>query len=345
LSDVDNTIYKLKWVQANSQYGSSCDWYPYILAEKPENNLIGLGNYFKDSECFNNCKDTDSSSNCTPSDQLSTICNGLFYIDPCVSYRLPKLFGCLDVNPCFLNKAELSIRCSDLVICEMVKRVWCAELSHGCESKCQWDNSLTFNNNTEQKALLVNSYLIKLDVDTPALYFGNELVGDSAFDCSNINTQRIVFSQYVAPGLKPVNNPKKQLSCQNIENYSYAIMFSKCKDDPVIDKKTALPRRCSPLTNEFAVVDIVRPYAGRQFNPKTLLPYCVLENNAKTTAYTGCNPVPTCDISGGQVYYQNYNSVQSPIYGDVTTNNVPGPTGNDFEMCWKSGGCNFEPIL
>jgi hypothetical protein len=178
--------------------------------------------------CTTGCDGISWESLCNTSD--------LYYFDPCVVYRAPKHFGCLSVNPCFLNKVELTIRCSDLVICDLVPRVWCAELSNSCPMSC-YDDTLSWNCKTtgnNAASMFVKTYLMDLNVDTPAVYVGNKMIGDGFFDSSCLNVKRLVFSQSTPDCWKPnfMNSGNNCLDSNKFSKFrnTYSVMFSKCTD-------------------------------------------------------------------------------------------------------------------
>jgi hypothetical protein len=278
-----------------------------------------------------------------------------FYFNPCIVYKKPKKFGCLNVNPCFLNKAEIIIRCSDLVICEMVQRVWCAELSQSCGEvwDCRYDYSLTqsdkYQSNTYTpdhplaKSFFVNTYLIDLDIETPALYLGKNMAGsDGFFDSSCLSVKRLCFYQNTPNHERPphrisplqnnsscAGNPSCNKRQHDFRNY-YALMFSKCLADPVIDPTTTLARRCSPLINEFAIVDRVRPYAGTTFAPGALAPACYFVQNQRDTKNTICDVIHTNGPQGSNDFTTGGNYVNafstSTHKGYYNKEQAAGPT-------------------
>ena len=68
-------------------------------------------------------------------------------------------------------------------------------------------------------------------------------------------------------------------------------MFSKCKDDPIIDPKTTYPRRCCNLYCQYTIPDRVRPYCGRDFCTTELTPACKPQQQCEDHLYTVCKPV------------------------------------------------------
>jgi hypothetical protein len=248
-----------------------------------------------------------------------------------------KVFGQLPVNPCFLNKVQFTIRCSDLVICELVKRVWTCPLACQCidNASCSsdrpfvstcYDQSYVKTSNPKMgdsdcngnacssaiNSARVFTYLLDFDANTPALYFGGSLKKDAELNCSNINVQRLVFYQgddhgdngWPRPRHPGCGNlPYKKGWCTdtsgttpNMYNnpatvFKYALMFSKCKDDPVMDPKTTLPRRCCNLFCEYTIPDRVRPYCGTKFAPHLLTSVCQNTDICHDTLNTVCNPV------------------------------------------------------
>jgi hypothetical protein len=223
-----------------------------------------------------------------------------------------KNFDALSVNPCFIKKANLIIKNSDLVICEIVKRVWTCPLGCQCidnassDPHCPQPFVSTCYDQTYVKTVRagdcgnlkainssrIYSYLLGLQVSTPAFYLGGNLEGDSEFDLSNIRVDRFVQSQQTAPG----DNGWPQGDKHN--DYCYAVMFSKCKDDPVIDPKTTLPRRCCDLNCEFTIPDRVRPYCHTSFAPTQLSPACKSIISTSDVLNTVCKPVcaELCEI-------------------------------------------------
>ena len=216
-----------------------------------------------------------------------------------------KEFKSLNVNPCFLKNVNFQIKCSDLIICELVKRVWTCPLGSQCidNATCNPCNPQPFVSTCCDQTYVktsggiapcdsainsarIYSYLINFTALTPALYLGNNLNKDADFDCSSINVERLVWSSGMDPGDN--NWP----SGGNVfTNYCYALLFSKCKDDPVIDPKTTYPRRCTNLYCEYTIPDRVRPYSGRDFCATELASACKPIIPCEDTLNTVCRPV------------------------------------------------------
>ena len=245
------------------------------------------------NQCGNDSSYQSSSDDCSSehSDHSSPVIFG-------------KNFKALTINPCFIKKASLVIKNSDVVVCDLVKRVWTLPL--GCQvidnASCDPHNPRPFistsfdqtyvktvqldecGNHRAINSSRIYSYLLNLEVKTPALYVGKNIDLDSEWNMSNINVQRFVYSLGKGKGDNgwPHHNGE--------ENYGYAIMFSKCRDDPVVDPKTTLPRRCCDLNGQYSIPDRVRPYCHRIFAPTQLSPVCRPIVSTSDVLNTVCAP-------------------------------------------------------
>jgi hypothetical protein len=218
-----------------------------------------------------------------------------------------KNFEALSVNPCFIKKANLVIKNSDLVICELVKRVWTSPLGYQVidNASCDPHHPKPFISNSFDKTYVktvtpsvcgknnvvnssfIYSYLVNFEVNTPALYFGKNMDHNTEWNMANIRVDRFVHNL----GSSAKDNGWPHQGSNNNNNYGYSLMLSKCKDDPVIDPKTTLPRRCCDLTSEYSIPDRVRPYCHSSFAPTQLSPACrpIISNN--DVLNTVCHPV------------------------------------------------------
>jgi hypothetical protein len=255
-----------------------------------------------ESSCNSDCSD-----DCSQNSECSVGCGTGAIVN--YSRIFGKEFKELGVNPCFLKNVNLTIRNSDLLICELVKRVWSCPL--GCQAidnaSCNSHDSQPFVSTTydqsyvktvsldrhgNQKAInsaRIYSYLMNLTIGTPAVYLGQNLSNESTLDLSDINVQRLVFSQ----GLNDGDNGWPRTNSK--ANFCYALLTSKCKDDPVIDPKTTFPRRCCDLYCQYQIPDRVRPYCGRQFAPTQLVEACKPQIECSDVLNTVCRPV-SCEL-------------------------------------------------
>jgi hypothetical protein len=223
-----------------------------------------------------------------------------------------KNFNSLSVNPCFIKNVNLVIRNSDLIVCEVVKRVWTCPLANQLidNASCDPHNKRPFvstacdqsyvktvqldgcGNHKSINSARIYSYLMNLEATTPALYLGQNLNKDADFDLSNLRVQRLVFSQ----GLDQGDNGWPHSTGD--ADYCYALLFSKCRDDPVIDPKTTFPRRCCDLYCQYTIPDRVRPYCGLSFCPTQLQEACKPIISCEDQLNTVCTPVcpDMCDV-------------------------------------------------
>jgi hypothetical protein len=235
-----------------------------------------------------------------------------------------KNFDALSVNPCFIKKADLIVKNSDLVICDLVKRVWTCPL--GCQiiDNASSDphhpqpfvsrsfdqtyvKTVTPNgcgNNKVINSSRIYSYLINIEVNTPALYVGRNIDRDTEWNMANIRVDRFVHNL----GANAGDNGWPHQESGNAD-YGFTLMLSKCKDDPVIDPKTTLPRRCCDLNCEYSIPDRVRPYCHTMFAPTQLSPACRPVISTNDVLNTVCHPVcaelcevlPSVPVNGASV--------------------------------------------
>lgn len=228
-----------------------------------------------------------------------------------------KNFNALNVNPCFIKKANLVIKNSDLVVCELVKRVWTCPLGCQCIDNASSDHCnprpfvSTCYDQTYVKTIQtgscgnqetinssrIYSYLLNFELNTPAFYVGANSGGTADWNMTNIKVQRWVDSSSLNTGDNnwPISNNKAA-------NFQYQFMTSKCRDDPVVDPKTTLPRRCCDLNCEYSIPDRVRPYCHKSFAPTQLSPICRPVVSTSDVMNTVCQPVcaQLCEVIPSQ---------------------------------------------
>lgn len=222
-----------------------------------------------------------------------------------------------------------------------MKRVWCCPLASPCVENIRnfkdgapvdtpfvancYDKSFTNTRCAQQQncdpcggpgynSAAYYTNLIKLKVNTPAVYLGGNLDKHSDFDTSQVTTERLVLAQgrdacdstwprpiceYPGGGTGSAGiSPCGSSGFNNVNrgpgvkcwDWNYALMFSKCRDDPVIDPKTTYPRRCCDLYCKYMIPDVVRPICGLDWAPNKPEPVCKNITPCKDILNTQCPP-------------------------------------------------------
>jgi len=189
-------------------------------------------------------------------------------------------------------------------------------------------------------------------------YIGAEFSG------SNFNTQRLVFvgnDPYPTcqPGA-PRGNYSNCVSCvpqvhgkagvsgvgqsNSCSVCQYALMTSKCKEDPVVDPWTSLPRRCCPLYCRYQFPDRIRPICGFDWAPPVLSPVCcpcVLPPPSGVTACEKTISPPPCPKEIGECFCPT-KVPPPPQFPDCPERCLPKNPCPD-KLCLKTAKPDYHP--